>query len=275
MTTQRSRLLTINRLFIKAIILLYLLSFSVFSHTGTETEGSLPEHKKVILTVLIDETGYFPFNYREAGEVKGFSVDILNYVKANSNYDFEFKARPWPRTLYLVEHGKADIVLTLFKTPKREQAYYFIEPFYGYEVNQFFTLAESKVSFNGQLQQLTPYSIGTLREYSYGNTFDQSDYLNKTPTLNEEVLFKLLLGKRVDMIIGNPFIFNKLAAKEKASSKIKAIMPYLEPTPVYMALTRKRDDAKEIKKTLEQLIIKLKSSPYYQELLEKYQLNFK
>ncbi len=210
--------MTIKPIFIKTVTLLYLLSFSVFAYTGVKANSSLPEKDRVTLTVVVDETGYPPFNYEEDDEIKGFAVEILNYMKANSNYDFEFKARPWPRALHLVEQGQADLILTLFKTPKREQAYHFIEPSYSYEVNQFFTLVDNKVSFNGQLQQLTPYSIGTIREYSYGNTFDQANYLNKLPALNEQILLKLLLGKRVDIIIGNPFVFTKMATKEKISS---------------------------------------------------------
>ncbi len=266
--------MTIKPTFIKTVILFYFLSFSVFSYTSDKANNSSPEKNRVTLTVVVDETGYPPFNDEEDGEIKGFAVEILEYVKANSNYDFEFKARPWPRALHLVEQGQADLILTLFKTPKREQIYHFIEPSYGFEVNQFFTLEDNKVSFDGQLQQLTPYSIGTIREYSYGNTFDQADYLNKLPALNEQVLLKLLLGKRVDIIIGNPFVFTKMATKEKVSSQIKAIEPYLELTPVYMALTKARVDAQEIKQTLERLLREFKASPNYQKLLDKHQLNF-
>jgi Zn-dependent M16 (insulinase) family peptidase len=46
-------------------------------------------------------------------------------------------------------------------------------------------------------------------------------------------------------------------------------------TPVYMALTKKRKDSLAINTTLGQLTEQLKASPYYQELLNKYQLNFK
>jgi polar amino acid transport system substrate-binding protein len=42
-----------------------------------------------------------------------------------------------------------------------------------------------------------------------------------------------------------------------------------------MALTKKRKDSLAIKATLGQLTEQLKASPYYQELLNKYQLGFK
>ena len=126
----------------------------------------------------------------------------------------------------------------------------------------------------GHLKQLTPYSIGTTREYSYGKAFDQASYLTKLPALTAEVLLKLLLGGRIDIAISNPLIFNRIISRENVSSQVKAIEPYIAITPVYIALTRARKDSQEIKQTIGQLIKQLKASPYYQELLDKYQLNY-
>jgi polar amino acid transport system substrate-binding protein len=260
--------------FIKILFLLSLFSFSVLAHTSLQSDDSQAKKDKVILTVAIEEIGYFPFNYEENGEIKGFSVDILDYVEANSKYDFEFITLPWPRALYLVERGKVDLLLTLFKTSKREKTYHFIEPSYGNEVNQLFALSDNKFEFNGQLKQLTPYSIGTTREYSYGEDFDHAHYLTKLPALTEEVLLKLLLGKRIDMAISNPLIFNQMITKNNLNSQVKAIAPYIAITPVHMALTKERKGSAEIKQTIGQLTKQLKASAYYQKLLDKYQLNY-
>jgi polar amino acid transport system substrate-binding protein len=261
-------------IFIKIIFLLYLFSFSVLANTSLKSVDHLSKKGKVILTVAIEEIGYFPFNYEENGETKGFSVDILDYVEANSKYDFEFIVLPWPRALYLVERGKVDLILTLFKNTKREQSYHFIEPAYGNEISQLFALSDKNIEFMGHLKQLTPYSIGTTREYSYGKAFDQASYLTKLPALTAEVLLKLLLGGRIDIAISNPLIFNRIISRENVSSQVKAIEPYIAITPVYIALTRARKDSQEIKQTIGQLIKQLKASPYYQKLLDKYQLNY-
>lgn len=251
----------------------FVLPLYVFADTSVMPNSYLLTKNKVILTVAITDGGYFPYNYKEDGERKGLTIDVINYFKENSTYDFEFLTVPWPRALYLVAHGKIDLVLTLFKTPERENIYHFIEPSYGYEVNQLFTLADKNVEFNGQLQQLSPYSIGIIREYSYGENFDQANYLNKFSALTEEKLLKLLLSKRIDMVVSNPFIFNRIISKYDVTSQIRAIKPYISVTPVYIALSKGRNDSQEIKKILGQLIQKLKASLYYQELLDKYQLD--
>lgn len=261
--------------FIKIIFLLYFLPLSVLAQTSEKSGDDGSKKERITLTVAMEDIGYFPFYYTENGETKGFSVDVLNYIEANSKYNFEYKILPWPRALHLVAEGRIDLILTLFKTSKREKIYHFIEPSYGNEINQLFTLMDNKFKFTGQLQQLTPFSIGTVREYSYGEYFDQAIYLNTLPALTEEVLLKLLLAKRIDMIISNPLVFNQIILKENMRDKVKAIEPYISLTPVYMALTKGRKDSQEIKNTIGKLTQKLKLSSYYQVLLEKYHINAK
>lgn len=260
---------------ITIIVLLFVAPLSVFANTTLTSVDESSQKNKIILTVGIEEVGYYPYNFEQNGKRVGFTIDVLDYIEANSNYDFEFIMLPWPRALHLVSEGKVDLILTLFKNPKREKTYHFIEPSYGYEASQLFTLMDKKVEFDGQLEQLAPFSIGTIREYSYGETFDQASYLTKLPALTEEILLKLLLGGRVDMAISNPLTFNELIVKQSASSKVRAIEPYVEITPVFMALTKKRKDSEQIKIALGKLTKQLKSTPYYQELLDKYQLKFK
>ncbi|MBA6335948.1 transporter substrate-binding domain-containing protein [Colwellia sp. BRX8-7] len=259
----------------KLLFFFYLFPFFILADNRLKTDGNHLGKARVTLKVAIEEIGYSPYNYKENGEIKGFTIDVLDYIKANSKYDFEFVTLPWPRALYLVAEGKVDLILTLFKNKKRAKTYHFIEPSYGYEINQLFTLADNNFQYNGGLKQLLPYSIGTKREFSYGKAFDSANYITKLPALTEEVLLKLLLTRRIDMAISNPYVFNQLIKKNNVISKVQAMEPYVAKTPVYLGLTKARADSKEIKETLGQLIKKFKAAPYYQVLLNKYQLNFK
>jgi ABC-type amino acid transport substrate-binding protein len=258
----------------KIIILFCLLPFCILANTSLEIGDVSSKQERITLTVAVEEIGYFPYNYEENGEIKGFTIGVLDYIKTHSKYDFEFIIIPWARALYLLEQGEIDLILTLFKNKKREQIYHFIEPSYGYEVNQLFTLKDTKFEFTGELQQLTPYSIGTKRKFSYGETFDRASYLKKLPALTEAALLKLLLSNQIDMAIANPYIFNQLISKNNVTSKVRSIEPYVAKTPVYLGLTKGRDDSQEIKETFGKITEQLKSSYYYQELLNKYRLNF-
>jgi polar amino acid transport system substrate-binding protein len=260
---------------LRILCFLYLFPLAVNANDSSSLVDTLSKKDKILLTVAIEEVGYFPYNYDDNGTIKGFSIDILKYFEMNSMYEFEFIILPWPRALHLVAQGKVDLLLTLFKKPERELTYHFIEPSFGYEANQLFSLTDMKIDFNGQLKQLVPFTIGTTREYSYGEYFDQANYLTKLPALTEDVLLKLLVSERIDLAISNPFTFNRLILDNQLENKVKGLKPYVEITPVYMALTKQRQDSKEISQKLGQLTKLLKSKPYYQHLLKKYKLDFK
>ncbi|WP_158970586.1 ABC transporter substrate-binding protein [Paraglaciecola sp. L3A3] len=262
---------------IKIIFLFLIYPLSVIAHTSATPKILMPAStaNKITLTVATTEHGSSPYNFEENGSRKGLSIDILNYIEKNSKYDFEFIILPWSRAMHFVAEGKIDLMLTLFKSAKREQAYHFIEPSYANEAIQLFTLTDNKFEFNGHLADLTPYIIGVKSGFSYGESFEQANYLTKFSTFTEEVLLKLLLGKRIDFVISNPLHFNKLISNQSIRSKVKGMTPYIAMTPLYIALTKKRKNSLEIKENLEQLTKQLITTPYYQELLNKYQLNFK
>ena len=260
---------------LRVLFFLSLFPLAVFANDSSLAADTFLKKDKIILTVAIEEVGYFPYNYDDNGTIKGFTIDILNYFEVNSIYEFEFIILPWPRAIHLVAQGKVDLLLTLFKKPEREATYHFIEPSFGYEANQLFSLTDKNLKFNGKLKQLAPFTIGTTREYSYGEYFDQASFLTKLPALSEDVLLKLLVSERVDLAISNPLTFNRLISDNKLENKVKGLTPYVEITPVYMALTKQRHDSKKISQTLGQLTKLLKSKPYYQQLLKKYKLDFK
>ncbi|MGJ8682144.1 substrate-binding periplasmic protein [Paraglaciecola sp.] len=257
----------------KMTVLLFIISQFSWAHASSNQTDNKQVQQKIVLTVATTENGYYPYNFEENGKRVGLSIDVLDYIEANSNLDFEFIVLSWPRALKFVSQGKVDMILTLFKSIEREKEYHFIEPFYGHEVNQIFSLTGNQIEFDGQLKQLESFSIGTTRDYSYGQSFDQAKYLTKLPATSEEALIKLLLAKRIDLAISNPLTFNKAIADKGLSSKVTAIKPFISVTPIYMALTRKRKKSDNIAKLLESQIERLKSSGYYQTLLDKYKLN--
>jgi len=252
----------------------YIFSVSALANSNAVLGESFPEKEKITLRVAIGDKGYTPFIQIENDEIKGFTADIFDYITANSKYNFEYIIVPWPRALVLVSNGQLDLIPIFFKTEKREQLYHFIQPSYANEVNQLFALKSNKIEFDGDLQQLLPYSIGIRREYSYGQAFDQAKNLQKSPAVNEEILLKLLLNGLVDSVISNPLVLNPFISEYNATDKVKAIEPYISTTPVFLALTKEREDSQEIKDTFEKTLKRLITTPYYQELLEKYQLNY-
>ena len=139
-------------------------------------------------------------------------------------------------------------------------------------MNQFVSLKSNAFQYNGNLHSLSDVTIGTVREYSYGKSFDQADYLNKKAVIDEGTLVKVLLGGRVDLIIGNPMTFFHILRKEFKSEAVQMITPIIERTPVYFALTKKRNNYQSIQQQLGQIVSQFKMTAGYQKLFDKYNL---
>ncbi|MCF2947494.1 transporter substrate-binding domain-containing protein [Paraglaciecola aquimarina] len=233
-----------------------------------------PKGTKTTITIATTDADYLPFKFEVDGVRQGFTIDVLDYIETHSEFDFEFIVLSWPRALHLVELGKIDLLLSLFKTKERVEKYHLIEPSYGGEISQLFTLTDNNFEFTGQLEQLTPYTVGSTRGYSSGKIFNHAEYITTFPTISEEVLLKLLVGKRIDLAITNPFTFNNLILKQNLVGKVKPIEPYITITPFYLTLSKNIPNSLLIKNRLAELLQQLMTSPEYQKLLDKYQLNY-
>ena len=267
-----------NLFYLKGLLFLLFISLSQLVIAGSPdlivsyNDQNKLLNEKMVLTVGFSDTDYPPFNFEKNGIYQGFTIDVLKYIEANSSFVFKFIKLPWPRVLQSVKNGDVDVVATLFKTKPRESFYAYVEPAYGFEVNQFVSLKSNAFQYNGNLHSLSDVTIGTVREYSYGKSFDQADYLNKKAVIDEGTLVKVLLGGRVDLIIGTPMTFFHILRKEFKSEAVQMITPIIERTPVYFALTKKRNNYQSIQQQLGQIVSQFKMTAGYQKLFDKYNL---
>jgi len=266
--------------YLNGLLFIFFISFSQLVIAGSsvaspdliispKTQNKLLSDKTV-LTVGFSETDYPPYNFDKDGIYQGFAIDIFRHIESQSSFIFKFVKLPWPRVLQSVKNGEVDLVATLFKTASREELYAYVEPAYGFEVNQFLSLKSNAVEYDGDLRSLSDITIGTVREYSYGKAFDQAEYLDKKAVLDEATLVKVLLGGRVDLIIGNPMTFFHILKQEFKSEAVQMVSPIVERTPVYFALSKKIDNYHSIQRQFGQIVTEYKMTQDYQKLFDKY-----
>ncbi len=161
---------------------------------------SLPQVKTA--TLVCEESP--PYNYEEKGEIVGIASDIIRESFKRAGYGVIFKQFPWARALAMAQGGSVDGIFCLYKTSEREKAFVFSRRFAS-DTQSFFVLSEAKITFNGHLQGMGAYTIGTVRGYSYGERFDRavkSGVLGKTePVSNVDQNIQKLLSKRIDAFI--------------------------------------------------------------------------
>lgn len=203
----------------------------------------------------------------------GFHIDLVNAVARKLDLKVSFKSLPWKRAVYMLQNGSLDAVTYMTRTVEREKFGYFLDG-NVLSVAQFgyFVLKEREQEFeySGDIKQLQPYVIGTIRGYSYGQVFDNATYLSKDDGAGvEEQQIAKLLGKRYDIGIGVVARIRYIARQMGVGDKIVFLRPYLSKTPCYIVFSKKRD-LEQLAQRFADTMEAFKKTEEYQNLKNKY-----
>lgn len=216
---------------------------------------------------------YPPYEYEEAGEVKGLVVEILKEAFARNNQAVEFKVVPWARALWMAQHGEADAVFATIKTPEREQFLDFSSESLIPLTSAFFVKKDSKIQYNGDLNTLADMNIGLLRQASYGIAFDAAvkngtlKYADfTTDTLTN---IKKLIAGRIDMMAGDRIGTLHLLQQNQMLDQVKVLSPDINASNSYLAFSKNKDHSKTRDK-IDNAIRAMKKDGSYQRIVDKY-----
>ncbi len=109
-----------------------------------------------------------------------------------------------------------------------------------------------------------------IRGYSYGQRFDEANYLLKEQVLDEATLVRMLVGHRFDLAIGNPFAIKLQAESQGFGDRIEFIQPTVDKSPIYMAVSRKYPNVLKLASDLTGAIYELKQTSMYRTMLQRY-----
>lgn len=108
-----------NKLFFGFLIINLFLTFCYHSKAQSDSIK--------IVKVGIDEY-YYPFEYKENNEVKGFNIDLLKEIGEKANFKFVFIADKWSKVLQLIENDSIDLLSGMFYSEERLKKFYFSIP---------------------------------------------------------------------------------------------------------------------------------------------------
>lgn len=181
-------------------------------------------------TVGIDN--WTPFVYFENNEPKGLTIDIFNKLAKELNYDIEFKYIPWSRALKMMENGEIDAMGNLSFSKKRAKFIKYTKlPFYTLKT-RFYTLNDSGIDITKH-EDLYKYLFLVGQDYVYYPEFDNDTNIKKEPMIDRisngiitdtaEVMAKMLLKKRVNILISANAIMDHTITKFSLEKEIKKI----------------------------------------------------
>ena len=118
---------------------------------------------------------YAPYNYEEGGDAEGFATDIVRETFRRMEIPVSIKAVPWARGIAKMKKGTVDGIFTIYRKAEREKFADFSEEVLVVELVSLFVLADSPITFDGDLVTLLKqHQFGTVRGYSYGKAFDEA-----------------------------------------------------------------------------------------------------
>lgn len=230
------------------------------------------DNQRLSLTAALAEADYPPFYFREDDKLVGFSIEVLDYISRDVGVDIHYQRLSWPRVLKSLEDGRVDMVTTFSNTAERAPLVVYTGVPHAVERNHLFTVADSNVTFDGSMESLAADRIGAITGYSYGTEFDNANYLVVERVLDEPTLVRMILGRRFDIAVGNPFAIRLEAKKFGAEDQLRFLDPPVNRSPIYMAFSRKLPQALDLAAKFTTAILQFKQTDTYQQLLDKYQL---
>lgn len=233
----------------------------------------------VILTVSSSEgkprtiqavyTDWYPYTYQKNGKASGFEIEILDAVMKNLNIQVEYMNYPWKRCLNTLKEDKADILVSLLKTPEREKYAYFPDTHISISKTVFFTKKDSRISFNGSYEALKDFNIGVIMGFSYDEAFDKAAFLKIDSSVDTRTLITKLLNDRHDLAAENQAVVTARANQMGVGDKIRFLDPPIHSEKLYVGFSKVKNTGK-ICLDFSSALKKFKKSKQYLEILTKY-----
>lgn len=226
------------------------------------------------LTVVYTE--WFPYTYTENSSASGFEIDVVRAVASRMGLEVSFESFPWKRCLLNMKSGKADMIVSLLRSPEREEYILFPDEYISVSRTVFFTLADSAVTYTGSFDSLKNYTIGVIDGFIYGDKFDHAVYLKKDTAINAEMLISKLLYKRNDLAAENQAVIIAYASRMGVSDRIRFLDPPIHTQKLYVGFSSEKSKKEEMKKLCTDFsrgLSEFRKTDAYSNILIKYGIN--
>ena len=216
---------------------------------------------------------YYPTMYQQGDKIKGCAVNIVKEALRRMGYKANIKMVPYQRGLFMIREGNADGMFTVYRTPERERFAYYPELPVMYRVVSFYALNDSSIIFDGDLNKMTRYSIGTVRGYSYGKRLDdlikRGAFEKIDPAANPRITLKKLLYKRFDLMPHTEIDMMYLKKEMSCQGKIKKLTPAIEKVPTYLIFSKRKPGLASLKDEFIEMLKEMKKDGTYEKFYYK------
>ena len=141
-----------------------------------------------------------PLNYEEAGEVRGFSTELLRAVAQRAGLSLEIRVLPWPRAVAMAQGDHRSVLYTLTRTAARENAYRWVGPIAKRRI-LLYRLPEREDVQVHSLDDMLAIRTAVARESATARMLAERGLGPQLePALNDEASLRMLMARRVDAV---------------------------------------------------------------------------
>ncbi|MEZ4528727.1 MAG: transporter substrate-binding domain-containing protein [Desulfobacterales bacterium] len=223
--------------------------------------------------ITVVYTDWFPYTWQENGQASGFEIETFKAIMKNMNMEAEFVNYPWQRCLFSLQEGKADALISLLKTPEREQFAYFPENYISISKTVLFTTTDKDIKFTGSYEDLKGLLVGVILGFAYSDAFDKATYLQKDESRDAEMMLAKLVKGRNDVGAENQAVVSASARKMGVADKIRFLEPPIHTQKLYVGFSKAKD-RKKLCEDFSKQLGEFRNSEAYKAILEKYGVKY-
>lgn len=222
--------------------------------------------------LVVVYTDWFPYTVNEDGRASGFELEVFQVVAANMGLDAEYVAFPWKRCLKSLETGKADVLVSLLKTPEREVYTLFPDEHISRSDTVLAARKNDPVEYGGDLGRLKGLRIGVFLGFSYGQDFDRAAFLDTVDVVDTRTMLELLAKERIDLAADNRAVLQAQARRMGLSEQVRFLEPPIHRQNLYVGFSR-ANGLEPLSREFSRALTAFKQSGGYARILEGYGLD--
>lgn len=136
------------------------------------------------------------------GQLVGRNINIANLMASQLNKQVVYIECPLARCMSMMQIGQTDMIISIRKTPEREEYLTYLEPsFFEQHLPVNFFIQKNSPLQIVKYDDLKPLLIGTIRGSTYFDQFDNDVNLNKVEVTSRPQLIEMLMKGRIDTFI--------------------------------------------------------------------------
>lgn len=150
------------------------------------------------MTIVTTES--YPYSYKEDGEIKGISTEVVRAVLEEAGVEAEIKVYPWARAYALAQDDPNVLIYLIERLPDRENLFHWIGQITPLTTYVYKLKSRTDIEIHG-VKDLMPYKVGVIREGGAHNylAMRRIPELHLATMLEQNI--KMLKKKRLDVLV--------------------------------------------------------------------------